>query len=791
MAGARMAYGSPASSDDGSVDSSEGGAPLYALSPQQRLSQEEYAKSSSKRSSSFANSGAGASIDQHLRTQFGFAAERAKTPSDQGIRTPAPVKPQRSFSKSTLRPAAKAYLNTTTTSASSVPPALNLTAYPGPGTGPQRQPSLPVLAPASPVSGATSGPIAMPASQAQVRPSIPGSTTHSFIAAMQAMNLNAAEENLHPAQKTHRDETCKLQARIWGLRQGMYRQIAIPQEFLTSFDYDVEELMKNTVKMNQALDSLADELKKTKAEQERVRSLEATIRGLEGDLEDYKKRAENSEKALASIAGRADEDMRAIQFLKEQLRQNEMTRMILQEQVNGKRNLWLNIHSDPQERAAVLDTLARSSTPLSGQTFALPAEQNYPQSVRAPGSVRSSSSHTASSVQSGSDRSGLYGGVAPYLAGHFVGGYSPFQTIPHSHSGPAVYPGQSHHQRRLSSATATSSHSSVGYASSRPSAGPPSQPATVARRTPRVSTIAETGSPKERKRNTPHSIVRANLEDAECLKWADEFQSLFALVYGFCASYFHEVPAFDENWKNHIKAEANGDLWEYLCKICRTSPEQEPGENALRLLNDRDSRPYLMQRLILQHILVFICTYEGWKDYSEDVDDEMEKLEANLKTIDASKTYERQVILDRRAKLVTEMVEGTNAQAFKNFKLTQHHQFLKTMIVPFLAKRNNKQSNFVNEAFYDLFTIATSAWELSAKLFRSRLTFQYVWNDVGVRFSAEMHEPLDCSVDRLTLQAEHCRVRLCATPAVTMRNDQGMTIDTKNILKAGVLVMRY
>jgi hypothetical protein len=136
------------------------------------------------------------------------------------------------------------------------------------------------------------------------------------------------------------------------------------------------------------------------------------------------------------------------------------------------------------------------------------------------------------------------------------------------------------------------------------------------------------------------------------------------------------------------------------------------------------------------------------------------------------------------------MVEGDNAASFRNFKLTQHHQFLKTMIAPFLTKRN-RQENVTNEAFYDLFTIATSAWDLSAKLFRSRLTFQYVWNDVGARFSAETHEPLDCSVSPLTLQLEHCRVRLCATPAVTMRNDQGMTIDTKNILKAGVLVMRY
>jgi hypothetical protein len=128
--------------------------------------------------------------------------------------------------------------------------------------------------------------------------------------------------------------------------------------------------------------------------------------------------------------------------------------------------------------------------------------------------------------------------------------------------------------------------------------------------------------------------MRADLEDAECLKWADEFQSLFALIYGFCASYFHEAPTLDEEWKAHIRREANGDLWEYVCRICQSTQEPERGDNAMRLLKDRDSRPYLMQRLVLQHIIVFIFSYEGWKDYSEDIDEEMEKLEEDLKRID-------------------------------------------------------------------------------------------------------------------------------------------------------------
>ncbi|KAL2184839.1 hypothetical protein L209DRAFT_773255 [Thermothelomyces heterothallicus CBS 203.75] len=788
MAGARSDIGSPSSSDDESVAGSGGGAPLYAWSPERcsLLSQKNAAlgfhvNSAGTRSEEATDE----SLSAGAGSAFGSEKEEPETPSDHAVQISEPVKPRRSFSRSALRPTTDNLAGSSATSAAAIPPSLSLSAYPGPGDASAQ--CLPTLSLYAPASSSASGTLD--------RSSIPGSTTHSFISAMQAMTLHAAEDNLHPSQKAHREQTCKLQARVWGLRQGMYRQNSIPHDFLLSFDYDVQELMNNTVKMNQAVDQLAAELKKDPDECERIPSLEATIRGLESDLKDWKERALNAEKTLAGIAGRADEDMKTIQFLKEQLRQNEMARTILQEQVNGKRNLWLNVHSNPEERAAVLDTLARSSTPLSGQTFAMTTDHPYAPSLRGPASFRSSSTHVTHVTHSGSiDRSGaaspgtanpaaFHHGATGQLAGPLVRGRPPFhQALPHSHSVPAVYQAQpnQNHQRCLSNTTAASGRSAAGYAL-RPPSGP--------RRNTRAGpVVTETGSPKERKRSTPHSLVRAvGLEDSDCLEWADEFQSLFALVYGFCASYFHELPTLDDDWKGQLQSEANGQLWDYICKICRTHQEQEPGDHAMRLLKDRDSRPYLMQRLILQHILIFICSYEGWKDYSEDADDEMEKLEEELKKMDSSKTYDRQVIIDRRAQLVTDMAEGPNAAAFKNYKLTQHHQYLKTMVAPFLARR--KVPNVTNEAFYDLFTITTAAWDLSAKLLRSRLTFQYAWGDAGARFSAETHEPLDCTVDRLTLQHEHCRLRFCATPAVTMRNDQGMTIDTKNILKAGVLVV--
>jgi len=93
----------------------------------------------------------------------------------------------------------------------------------------------------------------------------------------------------------------------------MYRQNLIPRNFLLSFDYDVQELMNNAVKMNQAADQLAAELKKALAKQESNGNLEATVLRLEADVRDWKERALNAERTLAGIARRSDEDMKTIQ----------------------------------------------------------------------------------------------------------------------------------------------------------------------------------------------------------------------------------------------------------------------------------------------------------------------------------------------------------------------------------------------------------------------------------------------------------------------------------------------
>ncbi|KAK4239051.1 hypothetical protein C8A03DRAFT_32906 [Achaetomium macrosporum] len=700
------------------------------------------------------------------------ARNNARTPSDQGLNAQEPRRPHRSSSRPAFRPP--------NPPGGMVPPP----AYPGPGVAPPRHPGMPVYAPSPfgpppfgpppfvqppfvppPFMPAPVGTIPVPpVAAAPGHPVLPAATTQAFISATQGLNLNPDEEGIHPTQKVHRDQIQKVQTRVWGLRGGLYRQPALSREFLTSFDYDVQELVKNTVKLSQANETLAAELKKVQTAVNSVvpgnRGVEAKIRDLQAELEDWKERSKKTEKAMSVLVAKNDEDGKTIQSLKEQLRQSEATRTILQEQVNNKRNLWLQVHHDPQERAAAMEQLKRPPigplAPRSGHSSSASSSSVQPTNDRSTGT------HAVANRPGYVHPGGFYYAGGPYA-------YHQYQAVPPFLPGAAMHAGP--HQRHQSAATSASSRHSIEL------------------RPGDRFNVDEKGSPKERKRDTPRPVQRTDPEDPEALKWAEEFNTLFSMIRGFCVQYFHDLPAIDGDWKARIQAQVNGYLWDYVCRICANDQESARGEHALHLLKDRRSRPYIIQRLIFQYIFTSMLAPKAWSDYSKDSDEKLERLEKELQTIDPSKTHERQTLIDRRAKLITDIVEGADAARFRSHKITSHTDQLKDMLAAFLP--HDKDSKVAKDAVYDISVIASTAWDMSAKVLQSRLTFQHVFNDVNARFSCEMHEALDSQADPHVLQREHVHIKLCVTPVITMRKDHGLSIDTKNVLKAGVLVMKY
>lgn len=111
----------------------------------------------------------------------------------------------------------------------------------------------------------------------------------------------------------------------------MHHQPEVPRDFLNSFDYDVQELISNTVKLNQSADALAAELKKVYGESERLQAImgsqhvehqqfrgkaEAAIHDLECDVQSQQERRLNAEAMLSSLEAQRTADMERIQVCK-------------------------------------------------------------------------------------------------------------------------------------------------------------------------------------------------------------------------------------------------------------------------------------------------------------------------------------------------------------------------------------------------------------------------------------------------------------------------------------------
>ena len=279
-------------------DSPGGGAPLYGWSPirsdpgtredpvglssPEATSPTSATSRTSNTSPTAATSGsaAGKSTDAGnnetaTKKSYRPGEQDPKTPPKQEIRTPEVHKPQRTASNPTLRAAGRALMNSAITPIGIAPPALTLSAYPGPGAGLQRQPSFPIVIP-------TSVPIGLPvppippvhppvfAPDSNGNSTIPKSTSQNFINAVQMMNLNPNEPGIHASQKVsnrffsyhrypshpipscsihflwltpalaqmHREATIALQSRIWGIRRALHEQ-PDSEESRRSFDSDL------------------------------------------------------------------------------------------------------------------------------------------------------------------------------------------------------------------------------------------------------------------------------------------------------------------------------------------------------------------------------------------------------------------------------------------------------------------------------------------------------------------------------------------------------------------------
>ena len=149
----------------------------------------------------------------------------------------------------------------------------------------------------------------------------------------------------------------------------------------------------------------------------------------------------------------------------------------------------------------------------------------------------------------------------------------------------------------------------------------------------------------------------------------------------------------------------------------------------------------------------------------------------------AYKVAERQALLETQGQLVARILTHARFQEFRQYKATFHCDRVKLIVGPMLPTIKARQ-----ESQWDLFSIVTSAMELSACMFQGRRLFSFIWNDTCAKFAAENHNALDNMMPPMTLQVRQWRLKLVITPGIAVRDERNPAI-VRRVLKSDVMVM--
>lgn len=146
----------------------------------------------------------------------------------------------------------------------------------------------------------------------------------------------------------------------------------------------------------------------------------------------------------------------------------------------------------------------------------------------------------------------------------------------------------------------------------------------------------------------------------------------------------------------------------------------------------------------------------------------------------------RQRYIDKASDAVSSVVASRNYHEFRAKQLSVHTKALRDMLGPLLDDGVQR-----SQAGVDLGAIAILAWDMSAKMHTSRVTFQIYFPETNGKFNAPTMKAKDYTgTDQMQLQIDQARLKLVITPVITMRDDRGTTIRAKALQSAQVLVMK-
>jgi hypothetical protein len=282
---------------------------------------------------------------------------------------------------------------------------------------------------------------------------------------------------------------------------------------------------------------------------------------------------------------------------------------------------------------------------------------------------------------------------------------------------------------------------------------------------------------------------------------APEYQAGFATIYALIEGWVKTYSSIPNLANDQAIARSNDILWAYMMNCTYPGHRQDSHTHVMTLLNDLKTRYWFIMRMAVTYCVKDVMSIDAFYKFSDEVDailtEVKKKLQErgmlicppNILPSDASLTglanEARQNLIDRQARAVQSIISSKDYQSFRSLQLNYHTKRLRDMLGPLLNTNTQRA-----EAGRDLGAIAVKAWELSVKMHTSHLTFQVFFPETASKFNAATMIAKDQpNVDAMQLQIHQTRLKLVITPVVTMRDDRGTTIKAKNLHHSTVLTM--
>ncbi|OAA60910.1 hypothetical protein SPI_04934 [Niveomyces insectorum RCEF 264] len=231
-------------------------------------------------------------------------------------------------------------------------------------------------------------------------------------------------------------------------------------------------------------------------------------------------------------------------------------------------------------------------------------------------------------------------------------------------------------------------------------------------------------------------------------------------------------------------------LWDYACSVTYPSNRSNASSHSLYMLCNEPFRAYFITRMLVQYVVQQTWSPHSWDDLDDDLTDTLNGIKHRLDQTygyDAVlQPHERHALVEKRAHTVMEFLRQPAWQTCKAQKVALTLARFKDIVGPMVTA----DAADYDTAMQQLTHLCEDAVRLSAVLITSRLSFQFIFNECGIKFSDQSHRPLNTALPARELQAHHWRLMCVITPGITYRNDAGVNVDPRFMAKANVLLMQ-